>query len=152
MSQVTPRLDSPRWWTVPARRVRAPGTFNALAAVPRGRTTPELCYLPARFAGLVSYRLSAALLSEILTAGPGTARHDRVAAQEDWHGYATLTGAPQGGVASPVLSNIYRDRFDQYIEQRMQVHNLTATGNHTPVVGRPRRPLACDISSRVRDL
>ena len=34
-------------------------------------------------------------------------------------GNATLSGAPQGGVASPVLSNIYLDRLDQFVEQRL---------------------------------
>jgi hypothetical protein len=38
---------------------------------------------------------------------------------EDWRWNATLSGAPQGGVASPVLSNIYLDRLDQYVEQRL---------------------------------
>lgn len=38
---------------------------------------------------------------------------------EDWVWHATLSGAPQGGVASPILSNIYLDRFDQYVEQRL---------------------------------
>lgn len=33
---------------------------------------------------------------------------------EDWH--ATLSGAPQGGVASPILSNIYLDRLDRFVE------------------------------------
>lgn len=36
---------------------------------------------------------------------------------EDWRWNATLSGAPQGGVASPILSNIYLDRFDQFVEQ-----------------------------------
>lgn len=46
-----------------------------------------------------------------------------------WH--ATLSGSPQGGIASPVLSNIYLDRFDQWIEQRLlPEYNL----------GRRRRP------------
>ncbi|MFE7610818.1 reverse transcriptase/maturase family protein [Streptomyces celluloflavus] len=36
---------------------------------------------------------------------------------EDWRWNATLSGAPQGGVASPVLSNIYLDRLDQFIER-----------------------------------
>jgi group II intron reverse transcriptase/maturase len=36
---------------------------------------------------------------------------------EDWVWGATLSGAPQGGVASPVLSNIYLDRLDKFIEQ-----------------------------------
>ncbi|TDD59604.1 maturase [Actinomadura darangshiensis] len=36
---------------------------------------------------------------------------------EDWEWNATLSGAPQGGVASPVLSNIYLDRLDKFVEK-----------------------------------
>jgi len=35
---------------------------------------------------------------------------------EDWVWGATLSGAPQGGVLSPCLSNIYLDRLDRFIE------------------------------------
>lgn len=35
---------------------------------------------------------------------------------EDWVWNATLSGAPQGGVTSPVLSNIYLDRLDTFVE------------------------------------
>jgi hypothetical protein len=35
---------------------------------------------------------------------------------EDWVWNATLSGAPQGGVASPILSNIYLDRLDTFVE------------------------------------
>ena len=35
---------------------------------------------------------------------------------EDWRWGATLSGVPQGGVASPVLSNIYLDRLDVFVE------------------------------------
>jgi group II intron reverse transcriptase/maturase len=36
---------------------------------------------------------------------------------EDWKYHATLSGVPQGGVVSPVLSNIYLDRLDKFVEQ-----------------------------------
>jgi group II intron reverse transcriptase/maturase len=35
---------------------------------------------------------------------------------EDWVWNATLSGAPQGGVASPILSNIYLHRLDTFVE------------------------------------
>jgi group II intron reverse transcriptase/maturase len=35
---------------------------------------------------------------------------------EDWEWSATLSGCPQGGVVSPVLSNIYLDRLDRFAE------------------------------------
>ena len=35
---------------------------------------------------------------------------------EDWEWKATLSGVPQGGVTSPVLSNIYLDRLDRFAE------------------------------------
>src|SRR6266516_3771232 len=35
---------------------------------------------------------------------------------EDWKYHVTLSGVPQGGVVSPILSNIYLDRLDQYVE------------------------------------
>ena len=35
---------------------------------------------------------------------------------EDWVWNATLSGAPQGGVASPVMSNIYLHKLDEFVE------------------------------------
>jgi group II intron reverse transcriptase/maturase len=35
---------------------------------------------------------------------------------EDWVWNATLSGAPQGGVVSPIISNIYLDRLDKFVE------------------------------------
>ena len=38
---------------------------------------------------------------------------------EDWRWGATLSGVPQGGVASPIMSNVYLDRLDRYVETRL---------------------------------
>jgi group II intron reverse transcriptase/maturase len=36
---------------------------------------------------------------------------------EDWKYHATYSGAPQGGIISPLLSNIYLHELDEYMEQ-----------------------------------
>src|SRR5205814_9206625 len=38
---------------------------------------------------------------------------------EDWEYHETLSGCPQGGVVSPVLSNIYLDKLDEFVEQEL---------------------------------
>ncbi len=38
---------------------------------------------------------------------------------EEWRWHETLSGAPQGGVCSPILSNIYLDKFDKFVETEL---------------------------------
>ncbi len=35
---------------------------------------------------------------------------------EDWKFHNTFSGAPQGGIISPLLSNIYLNELDQYMK------------------------------------
>ncbi len=35
---------------------------------------------------------------------------------EEWTYHPSLSGSPQGGIVSPILSNIYMDRLDKYRE------------------------------------
>ncbi len=62
------RLTSPRWLHCGCRNQPA-RTFQPLAGLLPERTTPELAYLQARFAALVSYGITADLLSELLPLG-----------------------------------------------------------------------------------
>jgi hypothetical protein len=64
----TLRVGSPGWWHC-HYRPQLSRTFSPLAAALPERTTPELRYLEAKFAGLASYGLSARLLAEVLPLG-----------------------------------------------------------------------------------
>jgi group II intron reverse transcriptase/maturase len=38
---------------------------------------------------------------------------------EDWQYHETLSGCPQGGVVSPILSNIYLSKLDDFVEREL---------------------------------
>ena len=40
----------------------------------------------------------------------------RAGYMEDWRYHDTPSGTPQGGVASPLLANIYLDEMDRFVE------------------------------------
>jgi retron-type reverse transcriptase len=38
---------------------------------------------------------------------------------EDWEYHETLSGSPQGGVVSPILSSIYLHKLDEFVEREL---------------------------------
>lgn len=42
---------------------------------------------------------------------------------EDWSFHNTYSGTPQGGIISPILANIYLDKFDKYINEYISKFN-----------------------------
>src|SRR5215472_10082042 len=53
---------------------------------------------------------------------------------EDWVYHDTLSGVPQGGVVSPILSSIYLDKLDKFVEQELiPQYTRGASRNLNPV-------------------
>jgi retron-type reverse transcriptase len=50
---------------------------------------------------------------------------------EDWRYHETPSGAPQGGVVSPILSNIYLDKLDVFAETVLIPHHTRGTRRRT---------------------
>jgi group II intron reverse transcriptase/maturase len=62
---------------------------------------------------------------------------------EDWVWHVTLSGAPQGGVLSPCLSNIYLDRLDKFVETTLLTgYNRGVRRKHNPEYQRVQCALA----------
>ena len=50
---------------------------------------------------------------------------------EDWEYHETLSGCPQGSVVSPILSNIYLHKLDEFIEQELIPQYTRGTSRKT---------------------
>jgi group II intron reverse transcriptase/maturase len=62
---------------------------------------------------------------------------------EDWQYHETLSGTPQGGVVSPLLSNIYLDKLDKYVEREL-------IPQHTKGTRRKANPQYRELATRRR--
>jgi group II intron reverse transcriptase/maturase len=76
---------------------------------------------------------------------------------EDWEWNATLSGAPQGGIVSPVLSNIYLDRLDKFVETVLIPEYTRGTGRapspaYREVKNAARRAWSRGDRAKVREL
>jgi retron-type reverse transcriptase len=63
---------------------------------------------------------------------------------EDWDYHETLSGCPQGGVVSPILSNIYLHKLDEFVEQEL-------IPQYTRGTSRKKNPEYSRIQKRLKD-
>ncbi len=52
---------------------------------------------------------------------------------EEWTFHKTYSGAPQGGIISPILANIYLDKFDKYMKEYCKAFHKGKRRDRNPV-------------------
>ena len=55
---------------------------------------------------------------------------------EDWVFHKSYSGTPQGGIISPILANIYLDKFDKYIKEYINRFDKGKRRKENPIVKR----------------
>ena len=55
---------------------------------------------------------------------------------EEWHFNRTYSGTPQGGIISPILANIYLDKFDKYMKKYAQDFHKGKVRHRNKDIGR----------------
>lgn len=55
---------------------------------------------------------------------------------EDWVFHKSYSGTPQGGIISPILANIYLDKFDKYIKEYTEKFNKGKRRKENPIAKR----------------
>jgi retron-type reverse transcriptase len=76
---------------------------------------------------------------------------------EDWEYHETLSGSPQGGVVSPILSNIYLNELDEFVErelipQHTQGKRRERNPEYQGITYRLTRARQCGDRAEARDL
>lgn len=79
---------------------------------------------------------------------------------ERYHFYNTYSGTPQGGIISPMLANIYLDKFDKYVKKYADNFNIGSKRRITKeyyhlsnLVHRMKRKISeCEDESKVSEL
>jgi len=51
---------------------------------------------------------------------------------EEWRFHKTYSGTPQGGIISPVLANIYLDKFDKYVARYISTFGMGKSRKRNP--------------------
>ncbi len=52
---------------------------------------------------------------------------------EDWVFHKSYSGTPQGGIISPILANIYLDKFDKYMKEYIEKFNKGKRRKESPI-------------------
>jgi len=52
---------------------------------------------------------------------------------EDWVFHKSYSGTPQGGIISPILANIYPDKFDKYMKEYIEKFNKGKRRKESPI-------------------
>lgn len=77
--------------------------------------------------------------------------------REDWKYHQTYSGTPQGGVISPLLSNIFLNELDKYVEQELiprytRGQERRRNPEYTRLTSRMRKAKAAGDKERYREL
>lgn len=70
---------------------------------------------------------------------------------EEWAYHKTYSGTPQGGIVSPLLSNIYLHELDKYVEQYASDYNIGEKRTHNIVYHNIASKIAKRKSNNKRD-